>query len=486
MRASSRVPYHRGVAENPYHAVPYLTHPRFETHPDRLGAVATLLGMHPAPVRGCRVLEIGCGDGNNILPMAFYLPESRFVGVDLAEQPIATAQHTILELGLGNIEMVAADLRTIGADYGEFDYIIAHGLYSWVPAEIRDALLSVCRARLAPQGVAFISYNALPGRHIRQMLREMMLHHTRHSRDANQRLEQGRWFLEWLGKSRAVPSTWRAMLDEEIPRLLGYQAGNLAHDDLGEINDSFYFHQFAAHAAVHGLQYLGDAANHQLFDGRGALKWLHADAVERAQYTDFLHLTAFGETLLCRDDVTLDRTLHAELFDNMLFSAPARMVDGQIEGAHGVRLSPGQPAVEAVAEALGQSYPLPVAFGEMLESVENRDALRNILAAMVFSSFAYFHVHDFACQRSVTAKPVGSRLARYQALESNRVTSVRHGTVELDEPGRQLLLLLDGTRDRKAIARAMAKLDGAPPKDEVERILPESLEWLAGMGLLEG
>ena len=161
-------------------------------------------------------------------------------------------------------------------------------------------------------------------------------------------------------------------------------------------------------------------------------------------------------------------------------------MDGQIEGAHGVRLTAGQPAVEPLALALGRSYPLPLAFDELLPYAENRQSLRNVLAAMVFSSFANYHVHDFACQRTVTEKPAASRLARYQARESKRVTNVRHGLVELDESGRQLLLLLDGTRDQEAIARDMAQLEGAPPVEELRRALPDSLAWMAGMGLLEG
>jgi SAM-dependent methyltransferase/methyltransferase-like protein len=442
--------------------------------------------MRPAPVRHCRVLEIGCGDGGNLIPMAYYLPESRFVGIDLAEQPIAAARRTIAGLGLSNIETVAADLRTIDASFGEFDYIIAHGLYSWVPPDVRDALLAVTRARLAPQGVAFVSYNAFPGRHIRQMLREMMLHHTRHCRDAQERIEQGRWFLEWLGKARALQATWRALLDDEIHWLLEYPPNNLAHDDLGEINDSFYFHEFAEHAASHGLQYLADASNQQAFDARGVLSWLKDGAVERAQYIDFLQLRAFGETLLCRSEVELDRSLRPELFDAMRFSSPARQVDGQIEGAHGVRLTAGQPAVERIALALGRSYPLPLAFEELLAFAENRHSLRNILAAMVFSSFAQYHVHDFACQRSPGETPAASRLARYQARESKSVANVRHGLVELDEPGRQLLLLLDGARDHEAIARDMAQLEGAPAFEEIRRVLRDSLAWMAGMGLLEG
>lgn len=478
---------HNGsVLENAYDTVPYRTYPRFETHPDRLAAVATLFGMKPAPVRQCRVLEIGCGDGGNLIPMAYHLPQSRFVGVDLADRPIAAAHGTIAALGLSNIEVVAADLRTIDASFGEFDYVIAHGLYSWVPAAVRGALLGVCHDRLAPQGVAFVSYNALPGRHFRQILREMMLYHTRHCADAQERVRQGRWFLDWMGKARTVQATWRAILDEEIPRLLEYDPGYLAHDDLGEINDSFYIHEFAAHAAAHGLAYLGDAANQQAFDPRGALTWLDGDAVDRAQYIDFLHLRAFGETLLCRSEVTLDRALHPDVFEAMSFSSPAHLVDGEIEGAHGVRLAAGQRTVEPVALAMGRSFPLPVAFEELLPVAESRPSLRNILAAMVFSSFAQFHVHDFACQRTAGERPVASRLARHQARDSKRVANVRHGLVELDESGRQLLLLLDGTRDRQAIARDLSQLEGAPPIEELRRALPDSLAWMAGMGLLEG
>jgi hypothetical protein len=390
------------------------------------------------------------------------------------------------ELGLTNIKAVAADLRDIGESFGEFDYVIAHGLYSWVPADIRDALMAVAGARLAPQGVAFISYNANPGRHVRQMVREMMLYHTRDAADVHERVEQGRWFLEWLGKTRLVRASWRTVLDEEIEDLLERRDDSLAHDDLGDCNDSFYFHEVAEHAAAHGMQYLGDAANRQAFDVHGGLRWLEGGAVEHAQYLDFMQLRAFGETLLCRAGVPLNRELDAAIFERMSFSSPARLEDGQIEGLNGVRLTAGQPTVEPVALAMGKSYPMPVPFGELLPHAESRELLRNALAAMVFTSFAQYHVHDFACQRTVSDRPMASRLARYHARESMRVPTVRHGLVELDEPGRQLLLLLDGTRTHGMIANDMARVEGAPGEDEIVRALPNSLEWMARMGLMEG
>jgi SAM-dependent methyltransferase len=160
------------VQDNPYDEVPYLTRPRLETHPDRLAAVGKLFGMHAAPVATCRVLEIGCGDGGNLVPLAYYLPGSFAVGVDLAPGLIASAETMARDLQVSNIRLVAGDLRDIGPDFGEFDFILAHGLYSWVPPDVRDGLLRVCAQRLTPQGIAFISYNAYPGRHMRQMLRK--------------------------------------------------------------------------------------------------------------------------------------------------------------------------------------------------------------------------------------------------------------------------------------------------------------------------
>ncbi len=472
---------------NPYDQIEYSTYPRLKTHPDRLAAVATFFGMEPPPVGMSRVLEIGCGNGNNLIPMAYAMPGSRFTGIDLAQQPIAAGNRAIAELELRNISLVATDLLAFEPAAGEFDYIIAHGLYSWVPQHVRNRLMAVCREALSPQGIAFISYNAYPGRHVREMLREMMLYHTRGTTEPAERVRKARWFLDFVLNARLLSAEWAALLDGEAKALLSHGEGGLYHDDLATINDSFYFRDFADHARQHGLQYLGEADFHEMFDPKGSLAWLKNDLLEREQYLDFLRLRRFRQTLLCRQEVQLNRKPEVDIVERLLFSAPAQTVDGdQIEGFHGVRISAKSEAVTRITAALGEMYPLPVSFEDLLPYAGDRIAAQEILFALVTGGFAAPHVYDFPCEDSVTEKPKASRLVRHQAAQSRYVTSACHHVIELDEIGRHLIQVLDGMRTHAEIARELSSMTFGASREEIQKRLEESLEWFARQGLLEG
>jgi cyclopropane fatty-acyl-phospholipid synthase-like methyltransferase len=146
-----------------YNQVLYTGYAQSDTHPGRLATLARLFGMSPAPPEGCRVLDIGCGDGINLISIAQSLPNSSCVGIDLSERTIALGCAIVTEVGLTNVTLMKMDIMDITPEFGAFDYIIAHGLYSWIPDGVRDRLLAVCRQNLAPQGVAYISYNTYPG-----------------------------------------------------------------------------------------------------------------------------------------------------------------------------------------------------------------------------------------------------------------------------------------------------------------------------------
>ena len=130
-------------ARNSYDVVPYLDRSHYSTHPDRMATIGRLLGLEPAPVEQARVLELGCANGANLLPMAANLPGSTFVGVDYSARQIAKGQAALAELGLTNMTLRHASILDVDAGLGQFDYIIAHGVFSWVPPEVQDKIYAL-------------------------------------------------------------------------------------------------------------------------------------------------------------------------------------------------------------------------------------------------------------------------------------------------------------------------------------------------------
>ena len=190
-----------------YEEVPYGSKPLYPTHPDCLATVATLMGMQPAAVENCRVLEMGCATGGNLIPMAATLPHSQFVGIDLSPRQIAEGQKLVDALGLTNIRLAPVSILDVDDAFGQFDYIICHGVYSWVPSAVQDKILEICSRNLAPQGVAYVSYNTYPGWHARGMVREMMGFHAKRFDDPSVRVGQARAFLEFVAKGVTEPDT---------------------------------------------------------------------------------------------------------------------------------------------------------------------------------------------------------------------------------------------------------------------------------------
>jgi SAM-dependent methyltransferase len=453
------------VPKNPYDSVRYPAWPRIETHPDRLAAIATLYGMKPAAVDHCRVLEIGCSDGGNLIPMAYELPGSHFTGVDLAAAPVRVAKAAVRELALKNVRLLRADVCALPKTLGEFDYILVHGLYSWVPAKVRDALLAACAAHLAPAGVALVSYVVYPGRHVREMLREMLLYRTAGRPD----VETAREFLRFLKRGAMVSDAWRPLLNDEVDSMLSRDDAGLFHDDLAAENHPVYFHQFVEHAAGHRLQYLGEAHVHEMTNPQGALASLGRNRIEREQYLDFLKLRRFRQTLLCRAGVRLRRKPDLRAIERLWFSSPAEVADDLLVGSNRVRIRAGDPAVNKIAHVLRAAWPRPVSFAELREADGNA---RDVLHTLLLAGFVEPHAWHFPAPREVGERPRASAVARWELGRGTMVTNLCHRSVEVDATLHAMLPLLDGTRDRKALGRAV----GRKAKD--------ALEWMARMALL--
>src|SRR3954447_17448634 len=171
-------------ARTAYDEVRYSNYPYAQTHPDRLATVAGLHGLTAPDPRDARVLELGCGAAGNLIAMAVGPPGLHALGVNLASEPIPEGRRVVAEIGLGNVELRQGDILELAdGSLGEFDYVIAHGVYAWVPPDVRDALLATCRAHLAADGLAYVSYNAYPGGYMRRALREAGLWFAHGERD---------------------------------------------------------------------------------------------------------------------------------------------------------------------------------------------------------------------------------------------------------------------------------------------------------------
>lgn len=496
-----------------YDELPYPGLAFAQTHPDRLATMAALFGMTPAPVDCCRVLELGCGDGGNLIPMAFALPKSSFTGIDLAGTAIARGQELASQASLANIRLQQLDLLDVDSTFGEFDYIIAHGLYSWVPPPVRERILEICKLHLAQNGVAYVSYNAYPGGHLREAIRRMMQFHVRNVAGILEKTRCARELLEFLVEAHPEQDAYHVFLRSELQSFLEISPAHFFHDELNEYNHRFYFHEFVQDASRHGLQYISEArllSTQAIAFPPGAAEKMRAfsqgDELVREQYLDFVKLRYFRQSLLCHSEIQLQRRLDTSPVKKMLVASMAKPASAEpsvcssapeeFQFANGGNMSTNHPLAKAAMLHLGRIWPAGILFPDLLETarrVAGRNAasqapleddsawLADMLLKLCAANFAELHMHLPACSTQASCKPVASALVRAQLRSGHRVTNLRHACVSVDdESGRFLLSLLDGTRDRaRLLAEMSERFDGVT----AER-LESNLAELAKMSLL--
>jgi methyltransferase-like protein/2-polyprenyl-3-methyl-5-hydroxy-6-metoxy-1,4-benzoquinol methylase len=479
--------------ETPYPAVPYS-----QTHPDRLATIGVLFGMEPTPVEACRVLELGCADGSNLIPMAVQLPGSRFVGVDLSSRQVEQGQQLVDALGLDNVELRHQNILDVGEELGTFDYIIAHGVFSWVPDAAQERILAICAAQLAPSGIAYVSYNTYPGWHLRGLLRDMMLFHTRKFAKSQDQIQQARALIQFLAD--AVPTEenpYGMLLQKELEHMRGWQDSYFRHDSLSEFNDPLYFYEFVERAERHGLRYLGEAEFHTMI-GRNlapkvfeTLDRIGRNLVEMEQYMDFVRNRLFRQTLLCRRDVRLRRRVSPNQIERLRVVAPlapdSPHADLQSPGPEPFRGKRGtltlhKPLEKAAFSALAAAWPQSVAFDELVADAyrrveghdvviaagahasNERQGLADTLLVCYSKNLIELHVSPGPFVVRPGPSPVATPLARHQAAAGVLVTNQRHEPLRLADLDRRVLQMLDGSRDR---ARLLEELRTAAERSEL-------------------
>lgn len=519
--------------DNPYDEMPYVSRPFAQTHPDRLATIATLFGLDPPEVDSARILELGCASGGNLLPLAEQLPKASLVGIDASRVQVEVGQKIVADAQLDNVRLYHKDIMEVDSDFGQFDFVIAHGVYSWVPNDVQRKILQICRDNLSPSGIAYVSYNTFPGWHMRGMVRDMMKYRTRRITVPPDRVRMSRGLLDFLAET--VPTKNNAygiLLNRELELLRKCDDSYLFHEHLEEHNDPLYFYEFIERAESQGLQFLGEAdfssigLRNSPRNIQAMLRGLAENEIEIEQYMDFVRNRMFRQTLLCKSELQPDRTPSPSRIQqlHLASSAVAQEKDDDVNSDTEVVfdnqrafLRTREPLVKAAMYQLKDAWPESIPFstllaksrsvlssGAVVVDTEQVSSDAEILARPMLDTYTTKMI-ELSVNGSRFSVRVGNRakttrFARLQASQGNNVTNLRHENVRLNDLQRAVLRQLDGSQGFEDILSELAEmslkgqifvhLEGEAVSDpaEIHRLLTpslkQSLDELAAMALL--
>jgi SAM-dependent methyltransferase len=473
-------PLHSLYQAHPY---PAMSHP--STHPALIAAAATLAGLDPAPANHARVLELGCASGHNLLPLAQAFPQASFTGVDFSTPAIDLARAAAAAAKLDNISFINADLRSFDPGEAGFDYVIAHGVYSWVDSDTRSALLALCQRSLAPAGVACLSYNVLPGWALRQplaMLAGALANHPSAATTADLPLHGLPDLFDAFFADSSTP--YGEHLRQDIHDMAAKGPAILAFDDLAPINQPCYFVEFLDATNHAGLRYLGESNPSQNTPAdlpeaaREKLKRYADDPRLLQQIIDFLLGRTFRTSLLARSDgaelqdISVERILglaarttlqHAGSLRDYSPGARMRFSAGDDE----LVIELDHPVAKALLATLIQSSPACPPLSETIASMRGllpageHDVSPSRVARLIMDGVRHGWIELRAMPTGLPTRPGDrprmSRLHLYHAARHEPLVDIYHHPCSFRNPAHYpIAVAMDGSKslaDLDSLAR---------------------------------
>jgi len=457
-----------------YDELPYTSSPMPYAQPQHLATLGTLFGMNPSPVATSRILELGCNDGKNLIATAYNLPQAECWGVDMAAEHLAAAQQVIDGIGLQNVTLKQLNILQLNDSIGKFDYIIAHGIYSWVSRAEQDKILQLCKNLLTPNGIAYISYSTRPGWDNRTAIRDMLTHYTSSFDSAEHRVEYMQQLLASLQQATFdSPDAYTQLLQQELQELSNLPRPDLFYEYLHASHEPLYFHQFIARAKTHELDYLGDAFFHTMLPSNlppataKAVYEFKDNVLQQEQLMDFLRNRAMRHTLLCHAGITtLNRAPSVDWVSQFCYTSSLKFtgVDGRNHTfeSRKAKLVSENPIIQATFHALHEHYPEAMSFAALVERAAvllekplndaEKHTMSNALLRCYSQGIIEWYISPPALVAQASAYPKASQLVRWEIQYSNQVTNLRCEWVTVEDIiGIRLLPHLDGTRDRAAL-----------------------------------
>lgn len=473
------------ITGNSYDQIPYESYPYNKSDIGKIYAIAKLFDVDAVDFKKCKVLELGCAAAGNIIPMAIKFPKSEFKGIDLSEVQVNSGIEQIKELGLKNIKIEARSILDIDSSYGKFDYIIVHGIWSWVPENVRTQIFEICKNNLSDNGVAYISYNTLPGWNMVKSVRDMMLYHIKNHNTPQQKVTQGKALLNFINEARGEGADpYSLTIKNELEILKNAADSYIFHDHMEENNHPAYFSEFMGQADGSGLQYLGDAEISNMYLGNmpqkvnETLQQIGNDIVKVEQYMDFITNRRFRMSLICKKNVKINRNITSDRIDNFYFTSNLQFKketgvkldeNGYLnsKGAGSVTFKTNSAPIIELFKYFHENNNKPTNLDELAKIItknlktpnEKKDSTKQELREAI-TRFILAGVLDFSADSAnyvgeISKSPSTSKLAKTQARGKNWVTNQRSTRVGIDSFDKFMLQYLDGANDFDKLVEKM-------------------------------
>ncbi len=492
------------MAEPSYDEVPYEGRAIPASAPAALVMTARAHGGPRGPLERARVLELGCGDGANLLPLAFHHPDFTLTGVDSSARAIGVAEESARALGLSNVRFTCADIAAFAPE-GEHDYVIAHGLYSWIDADRREALRRIVRGALAPGGLAYVSFNAQPAWGVRGRVRDVLVRGP--GSDLASARRRTAALLELLGEPQ---NDWAALLSHELERAAQAPDAYLAHEYLAEDNDAFWLGEVVRDFERAGLRYVGDATfdrpegfvhpelRERALEGdtKGAApasRYVVPLSIAEEERIDLLCYRQLRAAVFARGDAVFEAPAGIELLDEVRVASVVRALGDPFDPSPGVEeLFAGPRGTEArVAGALSKmallvlarDYPKAYSLSELsaiaagllsrqgiTPEPDAREKLRAGLFALARLIEVELRLEAPRLRTTPGERPIATALTRHEAASRPALTTALHSALPIEPVDRAIIARLDGARSRSEVAAELARavasgelaLEGAP------------------------
>ncbi|MDY4011061.1 MAG: class I SAM-dependent methyltransferase [Fusobacterium gastrosuis] len=461
------------LTEKSYNEVLYLSKSFKQTQPIRINAIMQLFGFKTKELNKSRVLEIGCSIGGNLIPISFCAPQSEIIGLDLSEIQINEGKKIIEQIGIKNIKLYHKNIMDYNYEYGKFDYIICHGVFSWVDKNVQNKILEVIKNSLSENGIACVSYNTYPGWKNRDIIRDIMVYRKNISEKMNlglnstELINQGKEELSFLKQYSYINEDFKNYIDPVLEKDEYY----LYHEYYEENNKPLYLSEFNNMLEKKELKHICDSEILKSFpiyksddiDMEEELtKKCGEDSLAKEQYYDFIYNRQFRISLLSHkgkvDELKVSREFSISNLNSIEIRGKFYLDDNKDYKSIDNSVSVSSDNKEII-ELLNKNYPSTLSFSEIKKILKEKN-IEDIdirLFRLIYKEAVDIFIDKITINEEEKLKISDKyrKYFEYYLIAEKKLVSLSNfqgKIIELSKLELETILLFDGTNDDKKIS----------------------------------